>query len=220
MTFTIKGSHILALLITLAIGAWMYEGEIRIGGNGEPTVESKPIAEREAETSNELFKVAVTTIEPTQRVRNVVLRGRTKAEAIIPIRAETAGVLEKRFVKRGDFVKEGQLVCQLARGAREANMERVEARLQQTQALYDANQKLVKQGFATDTQARQILFDLNAAKAEKRQAEIELEYTNITATASGTVMDPIAEAGDVMTVGSTCITLADTSPYVFYRTTF
>ncbi len=215
MTFTIRGSHILALLITLAIGAWMYEGEIRIGGNGEPTVESKPIAEREAETSSELFKVAVTTIEPTQRIRNVVLRGRTKAEAIIPIRAETAGVLEKRFVKRGDFVKEGQLVCQLARGAREANMERVEARLQQTQALYDANQKLVKQGFATDTQARQILFDLNAAKAEKRQAEIELEYTNITATASGTVMDPIAEAGDVMSVGSTCIPVADTSPMFF-----
>lgn len=215
MTFTIKGSHFAAVLITAIIGIWMYYGDIKIGGQGALNNETKPIAERNEEISSELFKVSYVVLNPESRSKTVTLRGRTKENAIVPVRAETNGVLKQRLVNRGDFVKEGQLVCIIARGAREASLESANARLSQMEAEYAANQELVKKGFATDSRLRQILFDLNAAKAQVKQAEIELSHTEIKANASGVVQDPIAEPGDVINQGGACVTLVDRDPMFF-----
>ncbi len=215
MTFTIKGSHFAAVLITAIIGIWMYYGDIEIGGQGAEANGTKPIAERNLETSNELFKVSYITLTPENRSRTVTLRGRTKEDAIIPVRAETSGILEKRRVNRGDYVEKNQLVCVIARGAREANLESTKARLAQMEADYAANKKLIDKGFATDARLRELKFDLNAAKAQVKQAELELSYTEIRTNAAGIVQDPIAEPGDVLAMGGTCITLVDRDPMFF-----
>jgi len=215
MTFTIKGSHFAAVLITAIIGIWMYYGDIKIGGQGAEANDNKPIAERNLEISTELFKVSYALLNPESRSKTVTLRGRTKENAIIPVRAETNGVLKQRLVNRGDFVKKDQLVCVIARGARESNLESAKARLSQMEADYSANQKLIEKGFATDARLRQIKFDLNAAKAQLKQAELELSHTEIKANASGIVQDPIAEPGDVINVGGACVTLVDRDPMFF-----
>lgn len=215
MTFTIRGSHLVALLITAIIGWWMYNGEIEIGGQSSQENEVKPIAQRLDTTNNELFKVSYVTIAAENRSKIINLRGRTKAEAIIPVRAETGGVLQKRLVGRGDFVKEGDLVCVLARGAREANLASAEARYIQAKADFEANSKLRKKGFATEARIRQLQFDLNAAESQMEQARLELGHTEIKANASGIVQDPIAEPGDVLNLGSACVTLVDNDPMFF-----
>jgi len=215
MTFTIKGSHLVAILITVVIGVWMYYGEIEIGGQGASANDTKPIAEREEATSTDLFKVSYAALTPQDRSRTVMLRGKTKAQAIIPVRAETSGVLQRRLVNRGDFIEEGQLVCEIAPGAREASVASARARLSQMEADFAANEKLIKQGFATDARLRQIRFDLDAARAQMEAAELELSHTKIKAQASGIVQDPIAEPGDVIAMGGTCITLVDRDPMFF-----
>lgn len=215
MTFTIKGSHFAAVLITAIIGVWMYYGDIKIGGQGAEANDNKPIAERNLEVSSELFKVSYVVLNPENRSKTVTLRGRTKEDAIIPVRAETNGILEQRLVNRGDFVEKDQLVCVISRGAREASLESAKARLSQAEADFAANAKLIEKGFATDARLRQVTFDLNAAKAQVKQAEIELSHTEIKAKASGVVQDPIAEPGDVMSIGGTCITLVDRDPMFF-----
>jgi len=86
------------------IGVWMYYGDIKIGGQSTESNDNKPIAERNQEVSNELFKVSYAVLNPENRSKTVTLRGRTKEDAIIPIRAETNGILEQRLVNRGDFV--------------------------------------------------------------------------------------------------------------------
>ncbi len=215
MTFTIKGSHLAAVLITAIISVWMYYGDIKIGGQGTESNDIKPIAERVEETSNELFKVSYAILTPEKRSKTVNLRGRTKADALVPIRAETGGVLQKRLVNRGDYVKEGDLVCVIASGARDANLESAKTRLSQMQADMAASQKLLKKGFTTKSQVRQIQFDLNAAKAQVKQAELELSHTEVKANAAGIVQDPIAAPGDVLGIGGTCITLVDRDPMFF-----
>ena len=215
MTFTIKGSHFAAVLITAIIGVWMYYGDIEIGGQGASANDAKPIAERNEETSNELFKVSYAVLNPENRSKTVTLRGRTKEDAIIPVRAETSGVLEQRLVGRGDYVEKDQLVCVIARGARESSLESAKARLAQMEADYAANEKLSKNGFTTDARLRQIRFDLNAAKAQMKQAELELSHTEIKANAAGIVQDPIAEPGDVIAMGGACVTLVDRDPMFF-----
>ena len=215
MTFTIKGSHFAAVLITAIIGVWMYYGDIKIGGQSAEANDNKPIAERNLEVSSELFKVSYAVLNPESRSKTVTLRGRTKENAIVPVRAETSGILEERLVNRGDFVKKDQLVCVISRGAREASLESARARLSQMEADFAANQKLIEKGFATDARLRQVRFDLNAAKAQVKQAEIELSHTQIKANASGIVQDPIAEPGDVINIGGACVTLVDRDPMFF-----
>ena len=219
MTFTIKGSHIIALLITVVIGFWMYGGELKVGGQNTSS-DTEQVATQEADVSPEqqpedLFKVTVVEINPIERQQTVAVRGRTRAHAIVPVRAETSGILEKRLVKRGDHVKAGDLVCVIDRGSREASLASAHAQLEQAKGEFESNTKLREKGFVTETTIRQMQYDLNAAKAQLKQAEIELARTEIRANATGLVQDPIAEVGDILTVGGTCVTLVDSDPMYF-----
>ncbi|MEM7067819.1 MAG: efflux RND transporter periplasmic adaptor subunit [Pseudomonadota bacterium] len=217
MTFTIKGSHILAILITVAIGIWMYGGELKIGGQSD-SGQTATIAEEDStpkEVEAAPFKVSYLEIFPIKREQTVNMRGRTKAEAVIAVRAETGGVLEKRLVNRGDQVNTGDLVCVLDQGSRQAALASAQARVEQAKGEYEANKLLKEKGFATATKMRQMLFDLNAAKAQLKQAEIELARTEVRANATGVVQDPIAEVGDVLGASSTCVTLVDSDPMYF-----
>lgn len=218
MTFTIKGSHILAAAIVLAIGLWMFGGELRIGGQNDTanaTQGSTETVETDKAVAESKFKVEVVEIQTTDREQTVNLRGRTKADAVIPIRTETTGILEKRMVKRGDTVTSGDLVCVINQGARKAGVASAYARLQQALGEYESNKKLKQKGFATDTKLRQMQYDLNAAQAELEQAQLELARTEVRANANGVVQDPIAEVGDVLIAGNTCITLVDADPMFF-----
>jgi len=221
MTFTIKGSHIIAVLITAAIGFWMYGGEIRVGGQSESAQAEQTTEVETAETNvvetdtSAPFKVTVVEIHPVRREQTVNLRGRTKADAVIALRVETGGVLEKRLVSRGDRVEVGDLVCVLDQRARQAGLASAQARVQQANGEYESNKQLQAKGFSTDTVMRQKLYDLNAAKAQLKQAEIELSWTEVKANASGVVQDPIAEVGHVMSAGDTCVTLVDSDPMFF-----
>ncbi len=49
-------------------------------------------------------------------------------------------------------------------------------------------------------------------------AELELKRTEIRANANGVVQDPIAEVGDMLSMGAACVTLIDTDPMLFHRT--
>jgi len=216
MQFTIKGSHILAVLITAAIGWWMYGGEVRIGGQSAGVEsEAAETTPKTADAGGDRFKVNVVSIKPVTREQVISVRGRTKAQAIIPIRSETGGVLEQRLVERGSKVKNGDLVCVIRQGARKADLASAQARFEQASEDYSSSEKLQKKGFTTQTAMRQKRFELNAAKAQLEQAEIELSRTEIRANAAGIVQDPIAEVGDVLTQGGTCVTLIDSDPMFF-----
>ncbi len=214
MNIKITGSHILALAITAGIAIWMLEGDVIVGGK-TPENPKPAIAERSEEAIAEPFKVSVVKAKAVQRDQSVPIRGRTKADAIIPIRAETGGILEKRLVGRGDRVNAGDLVCVIEGGARQSSLDSAKASLATAQAEYDANLSLSKKGFTTDIRMRQLEATLNAAKSQVRQAEIEMSRVEVRANATGVVQDPIAAVGDVLQPGGACITLNDSDPMFF-----
>lgn len=214
MNIKITGSHILALVITAGIAVWMLEGDVIVGGQ-TPETPKPAIAERAETKQDAPFKVSVVKAKAVERDQSVNLRGRTKADAIIPIRAETGGILEKRLVSRGQSVNVGDLVCVIESGARQSGLDSAEAGLASAQAEYDANVSLAKKGFTTDIRMRQYSAAVNAAKAQVKQAEIELNRVKIKANASGIVQDPIASVGDVLQPGDSCITLNDSDPMFF-----
>lgn len=215
MRFRIRSSHIIALCITAGIAGWMATGTVEFGGRVDANEHVVAIAEREAERSAELFKVRYVAIKPEQRRETVLVRGRTAADAIVSIRAETSGILERRLVSKGERVEAGDLVCVIEQGTRQARVAQAEAQLALAEADHEANLQLKQKGFASQNKLNQMKATLDAAKASLAEARWELERTEVRANASGIVQDPTAEPGDMLSVGGTCVTLIDTDPMLF-----
>ncbi len=214
MSFKIKGSHIVALAIAAGIGGWMYTGEIVIGGQSDGN-HALPIAEREAKRSSELFKVRYVSVQPELRTEEIIVRGRTQAQAVVSVRPQVSGVLLERLVSRGDKVTKGQIVCKIDAGARKAQLSRAQAQLAKARVDFESNSKLVAKGIVSKNRLKTMQASLDSAAAEIRQAMLNLERSDVRATASGTVQDPIAEIGDMLSVGGICVTLVQSDPMKF-----
>ena len=213
MAFKLRGSHIVAAAILAALGGWMYTGELIKGGQSDS--KSVPIAAREAVRSSAAFKVRVSTLQPQPRHAQLLIRGRTQADATITVRAETGGTLTKRAVKKGDQVKPGDLLCVIDQGIRKSNLAQAKARLDQAKADFDANTELMGKGFTTKSKMRTMRSALDAAIASLDVAEQDLKRTEIRASVFGEVTSPLAYAGDHLSPGGICVTLIDTDPMLF-----
>lgn len=210
----LRGSHLVALAILAAVGGWMFTGQLILGGQADPNAET--IVEREADRTQEAFRVRVTEIQPSSRVETVKIRGRTQAEAVVSVRAETGGTVESRLVNKGDFVKAGDLLCEIDKGVREIQLTQAETQLRQASSDYEANVKLVERGFATNSKLRTLKAALDNAKSAVASAKQEMDRTQIRASVSGQVQTPLAEVGDNLAAGGICVTLVDTDPILFY----
>jgi len=214
MAFKIKGSHVVALVISAGISGWMYTGGIVIGGQ-PPEGGSIPIDKREAKRSSDLFKVRVVKVEPEPWQDKLVVRGQTKASALVPVRAQVDGILLQRLVNKGDKVSKNQVVCKVDVGSRAAHLARVQAQFTKAEADHTANSKLVEKGIVSRNMLNTMKASLDAAKAEISEAKLKLERSDIRANAAGVVQDPIAEVGDMLSVGSACVTLVQSDPIKF-----
>lgn len=209
----VRGSHLIALGIMAAIGGWMFTGDLVIGGQVDPN--SKTIAQREEAEQAATFRVRVETLTPAKRPNRLAVRGRTAANTVVSVRAETGGVVEARPVEKGQAVKVGDLLCVIEKGVRSTTVEQARSNLTQTQEDYDANVRLVERGFATRTKLRSLRTALDAAKAALASAEQDFGRTEIRATVAGLVRQPMAEVGDNLSPGGVCVTKMDTNPMLF-----
>lgn len=209
----LRGSHLVSLAIMAGIGGWMYTGKIIEGGQANPNAET--IAEREAKLTTSAFRVRVKTLQPSRRVENLSIRGRTQANAVISVRAETGGNVEARPVTKGQLIEPGELLCVIDKGIRSTQLAQSTAVLNQAQKDYDANKLLVDRGFATNTKLRGLKSALDAAKSAVASAEQDMKRTEIRSTVTGIVQLPYAEVGDNLAKGNVCVTLMDTNPMLF-----
>ena len=209
----LRGSHLVSLAILAGVGGWMFTGELIEGGQADPNAET--IADRQAKLTNNAFRVRILELQPSERTRTLSIRGRTQAESMVSVRAETGGTVETRAVDKGQMVKPGDLLCVIDKGVRETQLDRAKAILRQAQEDYDANKLLVERGFATNTKLRGLKAALDTAVAGLATAEQDMQRTEVRATVAGQVQTPYAEVGDNLRTGDVCVTLMETNPMLF-----
>ncbi|MEO0618808.1 MAG: efflux RND transporter periplasmic adaptor subunit [Pseudomonadota bacterium] len=207
-------SYVWALLIALAITAWMFTGQFKAdtGAVAEAqsptaTAQSKPESKPE-----KLFRVRVTPSKAEPRTSNLTIRGQTKAKARVQVRAETAGKVEKIAVKKGARVTTGDLLCQIDMGTRRATMAEAEASRVQAQGDFASSQKLSRSGFTAVTKRRADKARLDAAKAAYARAELDMERTKVRAPFDGIVEAQPVKAGDYLRATDICATLVKLDP--------
>ena len=154
------------------------------------------------------IKVVAQRSEARQIDSAVVLRGQTEAARQVDVRAETSATVVSEPLRKGIFVQEGHLLCELNLGTRQASLAEARARLNEMQArrleavsrvpeaiarqaeaqarldeaLTNQNvaQRLNEDGFAAETRVK----NTNAAVAAARAA-VEAGLSGVSAAESG-----------------------------------
>jgi len=179
---------------------------------------TKTIAERTAETTGaeapaRSVRVHSYSIKPMPL--EVPLRGRTQATAVVTTSAETSGVVETVAVEKGQKVNAGDLLCSLDKGVRTASFEQASAALDRAKLDFETNKKLREKGLSAPNTALTFESALRGAQAQLKQAQAELDRTQIHSKISGIVQDPIAEVGALLGAGQPCATVAQLDPLKF-----
>lgn len=112
----------------------------------------------------------------------VVLRGRTEAARQVTVAAETTGLIISEPLRKGTFVNEGDVLCRLNAGTREASLAEARARLAEAQGrvpeaeagLLEANAR-VREAEINLNAARQLSQDGFASETRVVNAEAAME---------------------------------------------
>jgi len=202
----IKRSYLIALGLLLLIALWFVVGSRkRNGAKPAPT----PANNAQAVPTVEIKRI---TAEPHESYME--LYGRTEADREVSVKAKTAGLVVRTPVREGSFIKRGTLICVQDVDARRAVLDQANAQLRSRELEYKAAEKLVEKGFRSPTQAAGALALLDGAKAQVKQAQIELGNVNMRAPFSGIFEQQMAEIGDYLAPGQACGLLVDLDPLV------
>ncbi len=206
-----RRSHVWAVLFTVAIAVWIGSGAIpalfgSLNGTETPTEPDTTVEEAS------LFRVEVTRFaaEPKHSVLRV--RGRTEASRRVEVRARTPGIIEQVPLEDGARVGEGDILCTLDLGAREAQLAEERARMESARIDFEAADRLADQQFGSETRRASERAKYDAARAAVERMEREVAYTTITAPVDGIIEQRVAELGSFLQVGGHCATVIDLDP--------
>ncbi len=174
----------------------------------------KPISTPIVDNETVLPSVVIKKLKAELHENYLELYGRTESNREVSVKAETAGLVVKTPLQEGNYVKRGTLMCAQDVDARQAVLDQAKAALRSRELEYEAAKQLVEKGFRSSTQAAGALAALDGAKAQVKQAQIELGNVNMRAPFGGIFEKQIAEIGDYLAPGQACGLLVDLDPLV------
>ncbi len=186
-------SRILAAVIIVAATLWIGSG---VFGRTESPAEAP--SEASAPAAQPLFQVAVIAANVEQHSRGLALSGRTEADNRASAVARTAGSIVEFNVRRGDRVKEGDVIATLSDEARGAQVAEAEALVQQRQTDLDSKLQLIKRGIVPANDKNLLEAELRAAEATLAVAKAEHERGLIRAPISGVVSNAPMTTGQAI----------------------
>ncbi len=201
----LKPSRIVAAGIVVAAILWIGSGVVTNGshagdGNGidPPTVP--------------LQKVGVTTAAAELHRRSVTLSCVTLADHKASAVARGAGVLLGISVNRGDWVKAGAVIARISDEGRQAAVDQAQALLDQRQAEYAANKKLIDRGDQPRNNLAALEAAVAAAKAALAAAEAEMDRVEVRAPIEGKIDRVPVQVGQAVQVGTEVAEIVDPDP--------
>lgn len=154
--------------------------------------------------------------------------GQAEGSLEVEVRARVSGILERKLYDEGKYVQAGDPLYKIERAPYEISLQRAKANLAQRQAQLEqarreaqrlqplAKDKAIAQREYDDavTTARLAEATADSARAEIREAELNLSYTSIVAPISGITGRSQKSQGALMTAGSDSLlmTIAQTDP--------
>ncbi len=117
-------------------------------------------------------------------------------------------------VAKGAEVAKRTVLCKLEAGARQASLHEAAAAVERAELNYAASEKLHKRGHTGRLKVVEYKANLDAAKAAREKAELDMRRTEIRAPFKGIVEAQPAKVGDYLMVGETCAKLVALDPLI------
>lgn len=195
--------------------SWLVSAAIVAGitlwlATGSEQEDSSPLAAESAEIrSAEQFSVRVRSQVAEEVVRTITVNGKTAPARTIEINAETDGRVVETGVERGERVSEGGIIVRLDERDRQERLRQAEALVLQRQTEFEARERLKSESYVSDSQLKEAAALLEAAKAELRRAELDIDYTFVKAPFDGALQERLVEVGDFVSSGDPIATFVD-----------
>jgi membrane fusion protein, multidrug efflux system len=186
-----KASRLTAIGLVAAAGLWIASGHFL----PHETAESRAAIRGGESEVRKLFRVAVVETSVIPHSRMLTISGRTAADKRVNVTARTGGILTELRVKRGMWVKQGEIMAILSDEAREAQVAQAEAVVTQRRTELEAKRQLILNGTLPRLQLVDLEAQLKAAEATLAGAEAERDRGVVRAPWSGVVHDVAVEVG-------------------------
>ncbi|MDB3864658.1 efflux RND transporter periplasmic adaptor subunit [Amylibacter sp.] len=238
-------SIIIAIIVCAGIAGFIFRNDINAYLNTQDVIieETNEISSELKEKKINKQKAVSVLVQKSneQEVTNgILLRGQTEAFKSVQVKAETSGSVISQPIRKGTFVKNGELLCELEVGTKSdvlseakvalaLSLDELDASIHQYELRVQAAERqksLLKRGVGTEAAVEAA--ELSASSAEtqslsKRQAvanvearinraTTELNNTKIIAPFDGLLESDTAEYGDFMQTGAPCGTLLALNP--------
>lgn len=191
---------VLALLLAVAVVAWMLSG---------PEPRSEAVKARPERAEPPLQQVQVRLQQAESVVRWITLYGRTAPARSVELKAETRGRVTAIGAARGQQVERGEVIVRLDERDRRARLAEARATVHQREIEYEAQKPLLEEGYITEGQLAAGAANLEQARAELRRAELDLQYMTVRAPFEGAVQERYVEVGDYLDVGDPVASFVD-----------
>jgi multidrug efflux system membrane fusion protein len=192
-----KASRITAVGLVAAATFWIASGHLMPRDTSES---SAAIRASEAPTEKP-FRVAVADAQVEPHSRKLVLSGRTEADRKVMAVSRTNGILVELKVRRGQVVKQGDVIAVLSDEARDAQVAQARALSTQRKTELEAKRRLIEQGNMPRLDLVNLEAQAKAAEATLAAAEAERERGFVKAPWSGIVTEVPAEVGQGLSPG-------------------
>src|SRR5258708_12064502 len=134
-----KASRLTAVGLVAAAGLWIASGHFL----PRETAESHAAIRAGEGEAKKLFRVAVAQTSVVPHSRKLTIAGRTEADKRVIVTARTGGILTELKVKRGMWVKKGDILAILSDEAREAQVAQAQAMGTQKRTELEAKRHLI-----------------------------------------------------------------------------
>lgn len=192
----------IALVISTLILLWLLSGIFK-SSDSEVTTKS-PQAD--------LTKVQVSRYSQRLFTPELSLQSQTEPFRVVELKAQVTGQLTDVPGRRGSKVDKGQPVCVIEPKDRQLRVDRATAQLDQAQIAYRGALQLKTAGYQSEFAIAEAKANLESAKLNLKQSEIDLVNLSVNAPFAGIVESRPVEIGDFISTGQLCARLLELDP--------
>lgn len=147
-------------------------------------------------------EVEIAKVEYGSIISKISGDGELKAKTQVNIQSQVMGRVERIFVKEGDEVKKGDLLCLLERKSYEANLTLQRARYEQVKSSFIRIDSLYKKRLISDEEYERAKTEYEVAKAGYEDALDKYNKTEIRSPINGKVVKLNIEEGETAIIGT------------------
>ncbi len=200
-----KKSYLLAVGIALLAVGWIVSGQF----GAEEKIAKKEIGVKK---EHSLTRVRVRSSTAQMKANELVILGKTEASRRVDLKSETTGRIVAIKAQKGDRLKKGDVIVQIALDDRQARLAEAMAKLRQREIEFQAAKELSVKKFRSKVKLAETKALLDSARAGLAKIKLDLNRTIIRAAFDGVLEARPVEIGDVVAVGHTIATMVDISP--------